>query len=64
MPVSVLCAPFHRCAEAVEPLYEAMVAHAGAAPHVSADETPQPVLDEAKTRRGWMWVFATDEALL
>jgi transposase len=31
---------------------------------VSADETPQPVLDEEKVRKGWMWVFATEEALL
>ena len=64
LPISVLCALFHRCAVAVEPLYKVMMAQVGTAPHVSADETPQPVLDEDKTRKGWMWVFATDEALL
>ena len=64
LPISVLCALFHRCAEAVEPLYKAMMAHVATAQHVSADETPQPVLDENKTRKGWMWVFATDDALL
>jgi transposase len=64
LPVSVLCALFHRSAELIEPLYKAMVAHVGAAPHVSADETPQPVLDDEKVRKGWMWVFATDDAIL
>ena len=64
LPISVLCALFHRSALAVQPLYKAMMAQVGTAPHVSADETPQPVLDEDKTRKGWMWVFATDEALL
>lgn len=64
LPVSVLCALFHRTATSLEPLYKAMVAQVGAAEHVSADETPQPVLDEDKVRKGWMWVFATDDALL
>jgi transposase len=64
LPVSVLCALFHRSAVVVEPLYKAMVAHVGTSEHVSADETPQPVLDEEKVRTGWMWVFATDDALL
>ena len=64
IPVSVLCSLFHRTAQLIEPLYKAMVAHVGAAPHVSADETPQPVLDEEKVRKGWMWVFATDDTIL
>lgn len=64
LPVSVLCALFHRSAQLVEPLYEAMMTHVRNAGHVAADETPQPVIDEEKTRKGWMWVFATDEALL
>lgn len=64
LPVSVLCKLFHRSAELVEPLYNAMKAHVGVSEHVSADETPQPVLDEDKVRKGWMWVFATDEAIL
>lgn len=64
LPISVLCALFHRSAEAVQPLYKAMMSHVGNSEHVSADETPQPVLDEDKVRKGWMWVFATDEALL
>ncbi len=64
LPVSVICALFHRTAGAVEPLYKAFIAQVGASEHVSADETPQPVLDEDKVRQGWMWVFATDEAIL
>ena len=64
LPISVICTLFHRSAVAVVPLYMALMAWVGAASHVSADETPQPVLDEDKTRKGWMWVFATDEVVL
>ena len=64
LPVSVLCGMFHRCAVLVEPVYKAIMARVGTAEHVSADETPQPVLDDEQVRRGWMWIFATDEALL
>lgn len=64
LPISVLCALFHRSAELVEPLYKAMLAEVGAAQHVSADETPQPVLSEDKVKKGWMWVFATDNVVL
>lgn len=48
----------------VEPIYKALIAHIAMSPHVSAEETPQPVLDEVKTRTGWMWVFACDDAIL
>jgi transposase len=64
LPSSVICALFHRCAEVVEPLYQAMLTQVGTSEHVQADETPQPVLDENETRKGWMWVFATEEQLL
>jgi transposase len=64
LPISVLCALYHRCAEQVRPMYEAIQAHVRVAEHVAADETPQPVLDEDKVRKGWMWVFATDEGIL
>ena len=59
LPVSVICALFHRSATSLVALYQAMVADVGVCEHVSADETPQPVLDEDKVRKGWMWVFAT-----
>ncbi len=64
LPISVLCALYHRSAEVVEPLYKAFLAHVKTAGHVSADETPQPVLDEGQVRKGWMWVFATDLIIL
>jgi transposase len=64
LPISVLCALFHRSATIVEPLYKAMVAEIGAAEHVSADETPQPVLAEGQVRKGWMWVFASESVIL
>lgn len=41
-----------------------MIAEVGAAAHVSADETPQPVLAEDKVRKGWMWVFASERTIL
>jgi len=61
---STLCALFHRAGDLVRPLYEALLGHVSPAPHVQADETPLPVLDEHATRKGWMWVFATSDALL
>ncbi|MFT6820260.1 MAG: transposase [Myxococcota bacterium] len=64
IPVSSLCTMFHRAAGLVSPLYEALLHHVCNAPYVYADETPMPVLDEDQVRRGWMWVFATDDALL
>ena len=64
LPISVLCSLFHRSAAGVAPLYKAMIADVGSAEHVSADETPQPVLDEDKVRTGWMWVFATENTIL
>jgi transposase len=64
LPISVICALYHRCAEAVEPLYRAMMNQLRDAEHVCADETPQPVLAEDKVRKGWMWVFACDDLVL
>lgn len=64
LPVSALCAMFHRSSVRVEPVYRALLAHAGSAEHVSADETPQPVQDKNKVRCAWMWVFATEDAIV
>ena len=64
MPMSTLASLFHRTGDLVHVLYEALEAHVSTAPHISADETPMPVLDEGQTHQGWMWVFATDDALL
>jgi len=64
LPISVLCALYHRTAEAMRPLYQRMLHEVGSAAHVSADETPQPVLDEDKVRKGWMWVFASEDVIL
>ncbi|MFT6144605.1 MAG: hypothetical protein ACJAZO_003888 [Myxococcota bacterium] len=55
---------FHRAARLVSPLYKALLLHIRNASHVYADETPMPVLNEDQGRRGWMRVFATDDALL
>ncbi len=54
LPMSTLCALFHRAGDLVSPIYDALQAHVATAPHVQADETPLPVLDEHRTRKGWM----------
>jgi transposase len=41
-----------------------LLAYVATSPHVAADGTPMPVFDEHATRKGWMWVFATADALL
>ena len=64
LPASTLCSLFHRASDVIEPIYKALRAHVSSSPHVQGDETPMPVLDEKSTRKGWMWVFATDDALL
>lgn len=64
LPISVICSLFHRSARAVEPIYKALIGQLSSSPHVSADETPQPVLADDRTRKGWMWVFATEEAVV
>lgn len=64
LSASTLCALFHRAGDLITPLYKALVGHVSSTPHVQADETPLPVLDEHTTRKGWMWVFATMDALL
>lgn len=64
LPVSSLCTMFHRAAVLISPLYEALLAHVRNAEHVQADETTLPVLDDDQVQRGWMWVFATADALL
>ena len=64
LPASTLCALFHRAGELIVPIYEALHVHVAASPHINADETPLPILDENATRKGWMWVFATSDALL
>ncbi len=64
LPGSTLSTLFHRAADVVDPLYDALRAHVSTAPHVQGDETPMPVLDEHKTHKSWMWVFAAPDALL
>lgn len=59
-----LGALFHRTADQVEPIYKAIAARVPEAEHVSADETPQPVLQKGGVRRGWMWTFIIQGAVL
>lgn len=59
-----LGAMFHRVADQVEPIYKAIAAIVPESVHVSADETPQPVLEKGGTRKGWMWTFIVVNAIL
>lgn len=48
---------FHRTASVLEPLYKRMLQLVAASDYVNADETSQPVMDEDKCRRGFIWTF-------
>ena len=65
MPVArtTLCDIFHEVGRATSPLAERLLALVREARLVHADETPQRVLDEGKTRRAYVWTFRTDELI-
>ncbi len=58
-----LGAMFHRVADQVEPIYNAIGATVPESTHVSADETTQPVLQKGGARKGWMWTFIVQGAI-
>jgi transposase len=52
---------FHAAAAATEPLWKRLLELVREAPVVHADETPQRVLAEGKTRRAYAWTFRTED---
>ena len=54
---------FHAAARATEPLYQRLLELIAADEYVRADETPQRVLAEGKTRRAFVWTFRTEKLL-
>ncbi len=48
---------FHRTASLLEPVYARLLELVAASDYVNADETSQPVMDEAHCRRGFIWTF-------
>ena len=54
---------FHAAARATEPLYRRLLELIAADEYVRADETPQRVLAEGKTRRAFVWTFRTEKLL-
>jgi transposase len=52
---------FHSAARATEPLYQRLLMLLKLEKYLSADETPQRVLAEGKTRRAYVWTFRTDK---
>jgi transposase len=54
---------FHRVAALLRPIGDRLVAMVAEAPYVNADETPQPVMDVEKCRRGYVWTFITRDVI-
>jgi len=54
---------FHATANAVEPLFKRLLELIAMSDYVRADETPQRVLAEGKTRRAYVWTFRTEHLI-
>lgn len=54
---------FHATAGVAAPLSNRVLHHIAQQKVVNADETPMRVLDDGKTRRGYLWTFRTDELI-
>jgi transposase len=57
MARSTLTDLYHRAAECLLPIYQRLLALVASAEYVNADETSQPVMDDHKCRRGFIWTF-------
>jgi transposase len=64
-PVSraTLCTLFHRAADQVDAIYQALLDEVASSSHVFADETPLPVLAEGGCDRGYVWTFVSDKVV-
>jgi transposase len=60
---STLCDLFHRSAELLSPPHVRLLKIAAADPYLNMDETPQPVLDEKRCRRGYMWTIVSQQVI-
>lgn len=60
---TTLCDLFHEVAAATAPLSARLLTLVREAFLVHADETPQRVLEEGKTRRAYVWTFRTEELI-
>jgi len=54
---------FHRGAEQLKPIYDRLTEIVASSEHVSADETPLPVFEKDKCRRGYVWTFIAETAM-
>ena len=54
---STLTDLYHRTAELLAPIHGRLLELVAASTYVNADETSQPVMDEKKCRRGYIWTF-------
>ena len=64
LSASTICDLFHDAADVLQPLYEVLTEQIRSSPLLHADETPQPVLSKDKTRKSYVWTFATQSLAL
>lgn len=57
MARSTLTDLYHRVAELLAPIHHRLLDLVASSPYVNADETSQPVMDDEKCRRGFIWTF-------
>jgi transposase len=59
---STLCSMFHRAAELLVPIYEALVEEARRDRYVHADETSLRVQAKGGCKKGWIWTMVSQRA--
>ena len=64
LSASTICDLFHDASKVLEPLYDVLVEQVRTSPLLHADETPQPVLSKGRSRRSYVWTFATQSLAL
>ena len=64
MARSTLTDLYHRSASLLAPIHGRLLELVAASPYVNADETSQPVMDEEKCRRGFIWTFIASAELI
>ena len=64
MARSTLTDLYHRAASLLEPIHRRLLELVAQSPYVNADETSQPVMDDEKCRRGFIWTFIASAELI
>ena len=64
MARSTICSIFHRSADKLAPIYEAILNEARSASHIHADETTMPVQKKGGCKKGWIWTCLSPTAIV